>query len=84
MNSLFKSLNPQAQQPQQTQPNIMDQYQQFRQNPLQFLLNKNVNIPQQFQNNPQGAVQYLMSNGQMSQQQFQRCSQMAQMMGLRL
>ena len=78
MNSLYKSMNPAP------QPNVMDQYQQFRQNPLQFLLNKNINIPQQFQNNPQGAVQYLMSNGQMSQQQFQRCSQMAQAMGLRL
>lgn len=79
MNSLYKSMNPQPQ-----QPNMMEQFQQFRQNPIQFLMQRNVGIPQQFQNNPQGAVQYLMSNGQMSQQQFQRCSQMAQMMGLRL
>ena len=76
MNSLYKSMNP--------QPNMMDQFAQFKQNPMQFLLQKNVNIPQQFQNNPQGAVQYLMSNGQMSQQQFQKFSQMAQMMGVRL
>lgn len=78
MNSLYKSMNPAP------QPNVMDQYQQFRQNPLQFLLNKNVNIPQQFQNDPRGAVQYLMSNGQMSQAQFQRLSQMAQTMGVNL
>ena len=81
MNSLFKSLNPQAQ---QAQPNMMEQFQQFKQNPMQFLMQKNVGIPQQFQNDPRGAVQYLMSNGQMSQQQFGRLSQMAQMMGLRL
>lgn len=79
MNSLYRSMNPQSQ-----QPNMMDQYQQFKQNPVQFLLNRHINIPQQFQNNPQGAVQYLMSNGKMSQQQFQRFSQMAQMMGVRL
>ena len=84
MNSLFKSLNPQAQQPQQTQPNMMEQYQQFVQNPMQFLRNNNVDIPQQFQNDPRGAVQYLMSSGKMSQPIFQRISQMARVMGLRL
>lgn len=79
MNSLYRSMNPQSQ-----QPNMIDQYQQFKQNPVQFLLNRHINIPQQFQNNPQGAVQYLMSNGQMSQTQFQKLSQMAQAMGINL
>lgn len=78
MNSLYKSMNPNP------QSNMMDQFAQFKQNPIQFLLQKNVNIPQQFQNDPRGAVQYLMSNGQMTQQQFGRLSQMAQTMGIRL
>lgn len=78
MNSLYRSMNPTP------QPNMMDQYQQFRQNPVRFLLNRHVNIPQQFQNNPQEAVQYLMNNGQMSQAQFQKLSRMAQMMGINL
>lgn len=78
MNSLYKSMNPAP------QPNIMDQYQQFRQNPMQFLMQRSISVPQQFQNNPQGAVQYLMSNGQMSQAQFQKLSQMAQTMGVKL
>jgi hypothetical protein len=66
------------------QPNMMDQYKQFKQNPMQFLMQRNIGIPQQFQNDPRGAVQYLMSNGQMSQQQFGRLSQMAQAMGIKL
>ena len=78
MNSLYRSMNPNP------QPNMMDQYQQFRQNPMQFLMQKNIGIPQQFQNDPRGAVQYLMSNGQMSQKQFGRLSQMAQAMGIKL
>lgn len=82
MNSLYKSMNPAS------QPNIMDQYQdeyqQFIQNPIQFLTQRRIGIPQQFQNNPYGAVQYLMSSGKMSQQQFQRCSQIAQAMGVKL
>ena len=75
MNSLYKSMNPAP------QPNMMDQFAQFKQNPIQFLLQRNVNIPQQFQNDPHEAVQYLMNNGKMSQAQFQKLSQMAQTMG---
>ena len=78
MNSLYKSMNPDP------KPNVMYQFAQFKQNPIQFLLQRNVNIPQQFQNDPRGAVQYLMSNGQMSQAQFQKLSQMAQTMGISL
>lgn len=79
MNSLYKSMNPQPQ-----QPSMMDQFQQFKQNPMQFLMQRNVGIPQQFQNDPQGAIQYLLSNGQMSQNTYNRAYQMAQMMGVKL
>ena len=59
-------------------------FQQYRQNPVQFLLMHNVNIPQQFQNDPKGAVQYLISNGQMNQNTFNNFSQMVMGMGGKL
>ena len=62
---------------------IMKQFGQFRQNPMQFLLQKNINIPQEYMNDPHGAVQYLMNSGRMSQDQFNRLSQMAQQMGVK-
>lgn len=61
----------------------MQQFNMFRQNPLQFLMQRRLNIPQQYMNDPKGAVEYLMQNGQMSQQQFQQFSQMANQMGLK-
>ena len=67
-----------------TNPNIGQMFQQFTQNPLQFLVQRKVNIPQQYQNNPKEAVQYLMKNGQMSQNQFNQLSQIAQQMGIKL
>ena len=63
---------------------MLAQYQQFRQNPAQFLINRNINLPQQFQNDPQGAIQYLLSNGQMSQNTYNRAYQMVQAMGIHL
>lgn len=74
-NQLFNQLNSNS---------MMQQFQSFQQNPIQFLLNNKINIPQEFQNNPHGAVQYLLNNGQMSQAQFNRLSQMAQSMGIKL
>ena len=75
MNSLYQSMH---------QDPMLNQYQQFTQNPLQFLMSRNINIPQRFQNDPRGAIQYLMNSGRMSQNQFNRLSQMAQFMGMRL
>ena len=63
---------------------MISQFQQFKQNPAQFLLTRNVNIPQQFQNDPRGAVQYLLSNGQMSQNTYNNLSQMVMGMGGKL
>lgn len=59
-------------------------YNQFRQNPLQFLLQRKINIPQEYANNPQGAVQYLMSTGQMSQNTFENLRSKAAQMGINL
>lgn len=75
MNSIYASMQ---------QNSMQSQYQQFAQNPFQFLMSKNINIPPQFQNDPRGAVQYLMNNGKMSQNQFNYYSQVAQSMGVRL
>lgn len=56
---------------------LMSQFQQFKSNPMSFLLQRNVNIPQQYLNNPEEAVKYLMNNGQMSQEQYNQISQIA-------
>ncbi len=62
---------------------IQSQYQQFKSNPMSFLIQRNVNIPQQYINNPEQAVQYLLQNGQMSQEVFNQISQMAPQLGLK-
>ena len=63
---------------------FMNQFNQFKQNPMQFLVNHRVNIPQQFANDPHGAVQHMLNNGQMTQQQLNSLTQMAQKMGIKL
>jgi len=76
MNSLYQSMQENS---------MQNQYSQFAQNPLRFIMQRQgINIPQEFQNDPHGAVQYLLNNGQMSQAQLNRFSQMAQSMGVRL
>jgi hypothetical protein len=62
---------------------IQSQYQQFKSNPMSFLIQRNVNIPQEYMNNPEQAVQYLLQNGQMSQDAFNQISQMASQLGLK-
>ena len=75
-NPLFNQLNNQQQQ--------SNQFQVFRQNPMQFLANRNLNIPQELANDPHGAVQYLLNNGKMTQQQLNMLTQHVQKMGLKL
>ena len=75
-NNLYNQMHPQN--------TMMQQFQSFQQNPIQYLMNKKINIPQELQNDPHAAVQYLMNNGKMSQEQFNRLSQIAQNMGIRL
>lgn len=62
---------------------IQSQFQQFKSNPMSFLIQRNINIPQQYMNNPEQAVQYLLQNGQMSQDAFNQISQMASQLGLK-
>ena len=68
----------------QMNQNFLSQFAMFRKNPLQFLLQRNVNIPPQYANDPKGAVQYMVSNGLMSQEQLANFKQMAQTMGMKL
>lgn len=63
---------------------FMAKFNAFKQNPMQFLMQNNLNIPQQFANDPQGAVQHMLNSGQMSQEQLNRLTQMAQRMGIKL
>ena len=62
---------------------IQSQFQSFKTNPMQFLLQRNLNIPQQYANNPEAAVKYLLDSGMMSQVQFNSLSQMANTLGLK-
>lgn len=77
MNPLFNEMQGNA------QNGIMQQFNQFRQNPVQYLIQRRMNIPPQYMNDPKGAVNYLLQNGKMSNQQFQQLSQIANQMGLK-
>lgn len=65
------------------QNQLANQFQQFKSNPMSFLLQRNVNIPQQYANNPKEAVQYLLNNGSMTQEQYNQISKMASQLGLK-
>lgn len=63
---------------------IMNQFNQFRQNPMAFLMQKKINIPPEYSSDPRGAVQYLMNTGQMSQETFEQVRSRASQMGVKL
>lgn len=63
--------------------NMMQQFQGFMQNPMQYLLQRKINIPQQYQNDPHAAVQYLLNSGSMSQETFNKIFNQAQQMGVK-
>ena len=67
----------------QNNNNPVAQYNNFRSNPMQFLMGRGLNIPPQFANDPKGAVQYLVTNGMMSQNTLNGLMQKAQMMGIK-
>lgn len=77
-NQLYEQLNGHTQ-----QPDIQSQFNVFRQNPIQFLAQRNLNIPAEFQNNPQSAVNYLIQNGVMNSGAMQRVMGTLQRMGFR-
>ena len=52
------------------QNNMLNMFQQFKNNPIQYMLSRKFNIPQNIANDPQAIIQHLLDSGQMSQQQF--------------
>lgn len=65
-NPLYQSMNNQ-------QPNIL---QVLKQNPIQFLAQRNLSIPQNIANDPNAIIQHLMGTGQVSQAQYNKAVQM--------
>lgn len=59
---------------------IMSEYSVFRQNPIQWLAQRNVQNPQQMMQNPQQAVQSMMGGGAMDNNQFSQIMSLAQML----
>lgn len=57
--------------------NMQKQYNNFQQNPMQYLMQNKLNIPPEYANDPDGAIQYLMSSGQLTQQQYDYARQFA-------
>lgn len=60
-------------------PQMMQMLQQFKTNPMQFLIQRRLNIPAGVpMNDPQAILNHLVSTGQVSQQQINNAYQMAQ------
>lgn len=60
--------------------NFMMMYQQFRQNPASFMMQRGMNVPQNLLNNPNAIIDQLMSNGQLNQQTYNKAQQIARQM----
>jgi len=56
--------------------NVMGMLQQFKSNPMQFLLQRKMNIPQNVAADPQAILNHLLQTGQISQQQVNNAYQM--------
>ena len=56
---------------------IFQQFQQFRQNPMQWFASRGMNVPQEIANDPNAIIQHMMNNGKISQQQYNQAAQMA-------
>lgn len=86
-NSVYEQLNGNNSQSQMQSNdmngNMMDQFNSFRQNPFQFLMQRNINIPAEYQNDPHAAVNYLIQNGHMNGGALQRVMGTLQRMGFR-
>jgi hypothetical protein len=84
-NSVFQQLNGNLQPTQQNlqSDDMQAQFARFKQNPLQFLSQRNLNIPTEYQNDPRSAVNYLIQNGQMNGRAMQRLMGTLQRMGFK-
>lgn len=57
--------------------NIFQQFQGFLQNPMQFLLKRNLGLTQEMLNDPDKAIQYLMNSGKITQEQYNQAVRQA-------
>ena len=55
--------------------NIMSMLQQFRQNPMQMLMQRRMNVPANISNDPQAILNHLLQTGQVSQDQVNKAYQ---------
>lgn len=55
---------------------MMQMLQQFKQNPMQMLLQRKLNVPQNMVNDPNAILNYLVQSGQVSQQRLNNAYQM--------
>lgn len=62
-------------------PNMMQMLQQFKSNPMQFLMSRKFNVPQSMANDPQAILNHLLQTGQVNQDAVNRAYQMAQRFG---
>ena len=58
--------------------NLLSQFQNFRQNPVQFMIQRR--LPPEALQDPAGAIQQLLNSGAMSQAQLNQLQQMARQM----
>lgn len=59
--------------------NVMQMFQIFRQNPMQWLISRGANIPSNI-NDPNAIIQHMMNTGQITQQQYNQAVQTARQM----
>lgn len=64
-------------------PSMLQMVQQFKQNPLGFLLQRRLNVPPNVANDPNAILNYLLSTGQISQNQINMAYQTLQNGGAR-
>lgn len=57
--------------------NMFQQFQQFRQNPMQWLASRGMQVPQEIVNDPNAIIQHMMNSGKLTQEQYNQASQMA-------
>ena len=50
---------------------------QFKNNPMQYMMNKGIQLPQNCGNNPEQIIQSMMNNGFFSQQQYNQAANLS-------
>lgn len=57
-------------------PNPLQMLQQFKANPMQFILQRNMNVPKNIAGDPNAIINHLLKTGQITQQQINTAYQM--------